>query len=118
MLNSEQCKNLEKWGMPQKLEAGDWYYERGFWNGKEQWPTRLHDSNRLHPMNEYYLIPSLEKLMEFADKLLSKNFSIYSVVAETLPTKWGYCLYGERVAKLEYSPILAAYELIEKIKNG
>ena len=65
MLTLEQCKNLAKWGLPQGLYVGNWYW------GKEdcvdEWFMALvTDDSPVELDFDYVKAPTLDELMEFA----------------------------------------------------
>lgn len=61
-LSFERCEKLAGWGLPQELEAGDRYW--GFNNDRGRWTWRTYRDEELP--SEYYKIPTLEELMDFA----------------------------------------------------
>lgn len=65
LLTFEQCRNLAEWGLPQELKPGDKYW--GYSEILEEWLDCFirHECVPLE-CKQYYKIPDLETLMQFA----------------------------------------------------
>ncbi len=112
MLPLEQCQGLAAWGMPQGIKPGDWYWEKHI---KEAFAGRIclctDPDEKI--VWEYFKIPSLAELMEFA-KTLDGGWTFS-------PDRLGWCagkIFHENAVPTGYvdsNPKLAVYQLIEKL---
>ncbi len=109
-LTLEQCKNLAKWGLPQELKYGGWYY--GYREQTRSWGVVLYTDG--YHDEEYYKIPSLEELMEFARGLGWFQVCPHPVdFTSAWQVEGGEC--GDNFE--DTSLTQALYRLIEKVKT-
>lgn len=107
MLTLEQCKNLAAWGLPQELNEGDHFWAT---NHVGEWVVCVFGCTRIL-FDDYYKIPDLAELMEFA-KTLDVEWGIR-------PNQFnGWTITREGKAEFTFaSPKLAAYKLCAKLKE-
>ena len=113
----EQCKKLKAWGLPQIIKCGDLYYDTEL-----KWGIVNVDDGPEDLEPDSILIPDLEQLLEFANKLLQEKFDEAGFLQLTAPNNVQdyYSIVGIGAPKTynrtsDPDPKQAIYKLIEKI---
>ena len=110
-LDLEHCKNLAGWGLPQELGQWGWHWKKSK-QYKDTWHTCALAFTWDVP-EEYFKIPSLETLMEFA-KTLDEPVLYWN--EDQWVARWRFkndCDLGGH----DPNPTLAVYKLIEKLQE-
>ena len=120
----EQCKQLEKWGLPQMVKSGTSYWSKHI--GRPQWLAAGIADREIG--NEHDVdITDLEQLLEFANDRIHNSFGGENKYVEIhlpydfYPQCLAKAVVGGRWGAPEYpvatdpDPKVAVYKLLEKI---